>query len=318
MSGGNEPPMTDRRSVPDLIATCWTTAGNVRADQPDNCSLWPLEQRIEAAARAGYTGFGFWLGDLRLWRERGGDYATLRAHLSDAGLTVIELEYLAEWFADGELRLWSDAARSDLFRAADELGARHVKVMPPFGGQGRNIDDLAEHYAALCKDAARYGLQMALEMIPFSDLPDLPSALELVMRANAPNGGLLIDIWHVVRSGGRVEDVADVPLPFIKAVELCDADRSMRGPITEDTMRYRHLCGEGEFDLPSFIAAVESTGYAGPYGVEILSDALRALPLEDAARRSYETAAAQFHAGSPGRRSRAGAALNVGDRPARA
>lgn len=278
-----------------LIATCWTIAGDVRPDWPKNISRWRLEERIEAAARAGYAGLGFWLGDLLQWHENGGDYATLRAHLTDAGLHIVELEYLAEWFAQGEARERSNAARAELFQAADALGARHVKVMPPFGGQGWDVGHLADQFAALCADAARHDLLMALEMIPFSDLPDLRSALDMVTRADAPNGGLLIDIWHVVRSGGAVGDVAQVPARFIKAVELCDADRAMRDPITEDTMCHRKLCGEGAFDLPGFVAALERAGYDGPYGVEILSDAFRALPLAEAAGRSFESTTALFH-----------------------
>lgn len=280
--------------TPALIATCWTIAGDVRPDQPDNVSRWRLEDRIEAAARAGYAGLGFWLGDLQRWRREGGDYAVLRTRLSDAGLRIVELEYLSDWFAEGGRRERSDAARAELFRAADALGARHVKVMPPFGNQGWAIGTLADRFAALCADAARHDLLMAMEMIPFSDLPDLASALDMVTRADAPNGGLLIDIWHVVRSGGAVEDVAGIPARFIKSVELCDADRTMRGPITEDTMCHRRLCGEGAFDLPGFLTALGQAGYDGPYGVEILSDAFRALPLDKAARRSFNTSAALF------------------------
>lgn len=283
---------------PALIATCWTIAGNVRPDAPDNVSRWPLEDRIDAAARAGYEGVGFWLGDLARWRERGKDYRTLCRRLTDAGLRIVELEYLPDWFADGDRRKRSDAARAELFEAADMLGARHVKVMPPFGDEGWDMARLAEQFAALCADAAPHGLAMALEMIPFSDLPDLPSALDMVSRAGAANGGLLIDIWHVVRSGSAVEDVAAVPARFIKAVELCDADKVMRGSITEDTMRHRRLCGEGDFDLPAFLRALGRTGYDGPYGVEILSDAFRALPLDEAARASFVTAAGLFGGGS--------------------
>jgi len=116
----------------------------------------------------------------------------------------------------------------------------------------------------------------------------------MVERADAPNGGLLIDIWHVVRSGSAVGDVARVPARFIKAVELCDAKLAMQGPIGVDTLHHRHLCGEGEFDVPGFIAALDAAGYDGPWGVEILSDAFRTLPLEEAARRSHDTTAAQF------------------------
>ncbi|QGP80590.1 sugar phosphate isomerase/epimerase family protein [Sphingobium sp. CAP-1] len=279
------------RDEPALIATCWTTAGNVRPDATDNLSRWSLEHRIEAAARAGYRGFGLWLGDLARWRAEGGDYAVLRRRLSDAGIGIVELEYLSDWFAQGEARQRSDAARTELFRAADALGARHAKVMPPFGNQGWDRGVLAEQFTALCADAARYDVLMALEMIPFSDLPDLPSALDMVMRADAANGGLLIDIWHVVRSGAGVAEVADIPARFIMSVELCDADLAMQGNITEDTMRHRRLCGEGQFDLPGFVGALRQAGYDGPFGVEILSDTFRALPLNEAAERSFEGAA---------------------------
>ena len=279
---------------PQLIATCWTTAGDVRPDRPDNLGRWPLEDRIEAAARAGYAGSGFWLGDLIAWRERGHDYAALRRRLADAGQQLVELEYLSDWFAQGERRARSDVARAELFRAAAALDARHIKVMPPFLPDDPQGTDLAAEFAALCAEAAEYGVMIGLEMLPFSTLPNLQSALEMVAAADAPNGGLLIDIWHVVRSGGAVADVAQVPARFIISTELCDAMNAMQGSITEDTMCHRKLCGEGEFDVPGFIAALASAGYEGPYGVEILSDDFRKLPLAQAAARSFATSIAQF------------------------
>jgi sugar phosphate isomerase/epimerase len=278
----------------DLIATCWTTAGDVLPSQPDNCSRWSLEDRIDAIARAGYAGTGFWLGDLLAWRAQGRSYESLRKRLTDTGQTMVELEFLSDWYAKGERREQSDAARTELFRAADALGARHVKVMPPFGPDDPTGAPLAEAFADLCADAAKHGLLVGMEMLPFSTLPSLSTALEMVAAADAPNGGLLIDIWHVVRSGGAVSDVAAIPLRFITSIELCDADTIMRGSLMEDTMHYRKLCGEGEFDVTGFIAALDGLGYDGPYGVEILSDAFRLLPLDEATRQSFDTAAAQF------------------------
>ena len=46
--------------------------------------------------------------------------------------------------------------------------------------------------------------------------------------------------------------------------------------------------------VPGFIEAMIRAGYRGPYGVEILSRELRRLPVAEAARRSFETARAQF------------------------
>jgi len=280
--------------VVELIATCWTTAGDVRPDSPDNLGRWPLPQRIEAAARAGYAGSGFWLGDLLTWRRQGNSYSALARHIAAAGQRLVELEFLSDWFATGPRRAQSDAARAELFRAASELGARHLKVMPPFLGDDPHGGELAERFAELCAEAAPYGLRIGLEMLPFSRLPTLSAALEMVRAADAGNGGLLIDIWHVCRSGSGVSQVAEIPRRFIVAVELCDARNAVQGSLLEDTMCRRRLCGEGEFDLASFIAALGRAGYDGPYGVEILSDAFRKLPLVDAARRSAETAAAQF------------------------
>jgi len=281
-------------SAPQLIATCWTTAGDVRADRRDNLGRFRLEERIEAGARAGYAGTGFWWRDLVAWQESGRDYAALRRHLADAGQQLVELEFLNDWFATGERRARSDRARAEMFRAADALEARHVKVIPPFQPDDPKGADLAAEFAALCDEAAEHGLMVGLEMMPFSTLPNLDAALEMVAAADAPNGGLLIDIWHVVRSGGAVADVTRVPARFIIAAELCDAMMAMQDSITEDTMCHRKLCGEGEFDVPGFIRAMGEAGYDGPYGVEILSDDFRQLPLEEAARRSFETSVAQF------------------------
>jgi sugar phosphate isomerase/epimerase len=61
-----------------------------------------------------------------------------------------------------------------------------------------------------------------------------------------------------------------------------------------DTVHNRMYCGEGEFKVSEFIAAILATGYEGPYGVEILSDEHRSLDLDEALTRARDTALAQF------------------------
>lgn len=73
-------------------------------------------------------------------------------------------------------------------------------------------------------------------------------------------------------------------------MELNDADQSAVGTLFEDTVHRRRYCGEGTFDLPGMIAALRSTGWDGPWGVEILSDEHRALPLATALHRTVTTA----------------------------
>ena len=49
---------------PVLLASCWTIGGNICPGTANNISAFRLEDRIEAAATAGYTGIGLWHGDL--------------------------------------------------------------------------------------------------------------------------------------------------------------------------------------------------------------------------------------------------------------
>jgi sugar phosphate isomerase/epimerase len=275
--------------APSLMACCWTIAGDACPGTAKHLSPFPLEDRIKAAAVAGYTGVGLWHGDLLQARKRLSDAeiaACLRAH----GITSIEVEHLAGWFTSGAERAASDQVRADLFAAASALGARQLKIVPPFGNVGYTTAHLTSEFRTLCQQAAAHGLLVALEMIPFSDVATLDAAEALVRQAACPNGGLLVDIWHLYRSGGTLAALAQIPREYLMAVEICDAAAVPLGTPHDDSMRHRKLCGEGALDITGFIATLDKAGYAGPYSVEILSDELRQLPLDEAARRSFATA----------------------------
>jgi len=54
--------------------------------------------------------------------------------------------------------------------------------------------------------------------------------------------------------------------------------------------RGRRYCGEGSFDLTGIITALRTAGWTGPWGVEILSDEHRSLPVDEALSRAAATA----------------------------
>ena len=75
----------------DLLATCWTSAGDAASDRPDLRSPLTLRERIEAASAAGFRGFGLLSDDLPAavaeYRLTG-----IRAMLADNGIVHLELE----------------------------------------------------------------------------------------------------------------------------------------------------------------------------------------------------------------------------------
>ena len=101
-------------------------------------------------------------------------------------------------------------------------------------------------------------------------------------------------MWHIERAHTPVADLASVPLHRIIGVELNDADPEVIGTLFEDTVHRRRYCGEGSFDLTGIITALRTAGWTGPWGVEILSEEHRSLPVREALRRAADTARHQL------------------------
>ena len=149
----------------DLLATCWTTAGDAAPLRGDERSPLPLRERVEAAAAAGFRGIGLLhvdLGDAE--REHG--LAGIRSLLDDNGLVHLELELLTDWWADGPRRRRSDEVRRKLLEAAGALGAHHVKVGPDVSGEPWDRDRWVTEFAALASDAGQAGTRVGLEFLP--------------------------------------------------------------------------------------------------------------------------------------------------------
>lgn len=278
--------------MPDLLASYFTIAGDHPPSRATGISPHPLRDRIEAAARAGYRGFGFYASDLAAALDHL-TWADIRALLAGNGIRHVEVECLRNWFADGDLRAASDAERRLLLEAAGELGAFQLKIGGGLPGRW-SAEEMIDAFGILCDDAARAGTKVSLEMVPFSVVKDFPTALAIVEGAGRANGGLILDFWHLDRAGATPADIAALPAERLFGVELCDAPREVEGTMLEDTWRRRRFCGEGDVDIGGYLAAIDVLGFTGPFGCEVISDTVRALPLEEAASRSHDTAAAMF------------------------
>ena len=284
----------------DLLATCWTTAGDAAPLRGDEQSPLPLQERVETAATAGFRGFGLVYADLVV-AERDYGMAGIRSLLDDNGLVNLELELLTDWWADGPRRRRSDEVRRKLLEAAGALGARHVKVAPDVSGEPWDHDRWVAEFAVLAEDARQAGTRVGLEFLPWSNIRTVHDGLRLVRDAGHDAGGLVIDVWHTERAGTPPTELAAVPLRHIVGVELSDADADQVGTLFEDTANRRRLCGEGAFDLQGCIRALRAAGWAGPWGVEILSEAFRRLPVGEAVAAAFATARAQLELADDGR-----------------
>ena len=122
-------------------------------------------------------------------------------------------------------------------------------------------------------------------------IDNLTDAITMVETAGAKNGSLIIDMYQVVNQGWTYEQIRRIPLQYLINVELNDG--TLPGSPHHDPSN-RRLCGEGAYDIRGLIACVKDMGYRGPWGVEVISEKLAALPLEELSTRAFQTSMAEF------------------------
>ncbi len=226
----------------------------------------PLPDRIQAAAAAGFAGIGLYLGDYRRMLDSGTTAADLQDQLDRAGVCLAEIEVLIGWAdptptggtAELEALAWDIAARFE---------CRYAQAIGPIG---TDIPTAGAGFGAMCDRAAEHGLVVGLEFLPFTDVADLATARAIVEAADRPNGGLCLDIWHCVRSGCTLDEIAVVPGELVTGLQMSDGTLApAMNDYKADCLAHRVAPGDGEFDLDGFVSIVLEAGIDVPWSVEV-------------------------------------------------
>jgi sugar phosphate isomerase/epimerase len=272
----------------------WTSAGPVDVHLGREWSQYDFADRCAQAAKVGFAGLGLWHADVEHQLEQR-SLREMRQLLDDNGIRCFELEFLMDWFlADGdEDRRAADEMRKLLFEAAAELDAHHIKA-GNIPGRPCELPRLKDAYAELCADAALHtSAKVLYEFMPFDvNVNSVETALEVIDGVD--NTGVVIDTWHMSKLGIAPDDLRKIPLAQLGWVELSDGRVEDMEDRIDETVNHRKLPGEGEFDIRGYVEVCRDIGYGEPWGVEVLSQDLRALPIDEMFRRAYETTAAQL------------------------
>jgi sugar phosphate isomerase/epimerase len=270
-----------------LLGSYWTLAGAADPAADQRCPH-DLRRRVEIAAKAGFSGMGFWHADLAEIRRKHG-FAEMKRILDGNGMRHIEVEWLLDWYCTDHRRAASDETRALLLEAAETLGARHIKI-GDLDNDCAEVPQMTEEFALLCRQAAERGTMVLFEMLPaqFSRAPSLDQVLAICRGSGAKNGGIMLDNLHLQRTGTAPADIVrkigrDVPL----GVEINDGSLALPVKFVDSVINKRLLPGDGEFDITAFLGAVWDLGYDGPVGVEVLNEYIRKWPIETAADEAF-------------------------------
>ncbi len=212
---------------------------------------------------------------------------SIRRHAEDAGIGILDVELA---------RVGPDQRPEDFagfMERANDLGARFVLAQTPDADRQR----ATANFAVLCELAAPLELTVGLEFPSWTPTGDLAAAVEIVMGAGQPNGGIVVDTLHFCRSASTVDQLRVLPPDLFPFIQLCDAPRDT--PRTEEGLIHaaraaRNFPGEAGLDLRPLIAALPQV----PYSLEIPNDLMRGdVGTEEFARRALN-ATKRFFAGS--------------------
>jgi 4-hydroxyphenylpyruvate dioxygenase len=100
---------------------------------------------------------------------------------------------------------------------------------------------------------------------------------DIVRQADHPSLGVLLDSFHTLSLKGDPAAIAEIPGDKIFFVQMADAP-ILAMDVLEWSRHFRCFPGQGEFDLPGFLAPIIQSGYTGPLSLEIFNDGFRAAP----------------------------------------
>ncbi|MBF6034528.1 bifunctional sugar phosphate isomerase/epimerase/4-hydroxyphenylpyruvate dioxygenase family protein [Pseudomonas sp. P155] len=236
-----------------------------------------LPEKLEAIAAAGFDGVEIFENDLLYYD---GSPREIKQMCADLGIAITLFQPFRDFEGCRRDRLARNLERAERkFDLMQELGTDLVLVCSnasadSVGDQQILVDDLR----LLAEHAGARGLRIGYEALAWGrHVNTYQQVWDIVRQADHPSLGVLLDSFHTLSLKGDPRAIADIPGDKIFFVQMADAP-ILAMDVLEWSRHFRCFPGQGEFDLPGFLAPIIQSGYTGPLSLEIFNDGFRAAP----------------------------------------
>jgi sugar phosphate isomerase/epimerase len=252
-----------------------------------------FETRVKAAKAGGFDGIGIRAETYILAIKQGYSDEDMLRILDENEMKVTEVEYITMWADPNKTVETTDTLlqqfkEQTIYHMARLFNVGHIncglmETMPE--------EVLVQAFKELCIRAKE--LVIGLEFMPYSGVPNLQAAWNIIHKAGCENGKLILDTWHWVRANQKPEDLDLVPADKIVSFQIDDVlERRYPGPILRDESMHDRLSpGTGWGDTVAFVKMLKNHGVQPKVaGVEVISDEILAKGVYEASKINGSTA----------------------------
>ncbi|MCQ3002088.1 bifunctional sugar phosphate isomerase/epimerase/4-hydroxyphenylpyruvate dioxygenase family protein [Pseudomonas syringae] len=236
-----------------------------------------LPEKLEAIAAAGFDGVEIFENDLLYYD---GSPRHVRQICADLGIAITLFQPFRDFEGCRRDRLPRNLDRAERkFDLMQELGTDLVLVCSNSAADSLGDEHiLRDDLAMLAERAGARQLRVGYEALAWGrHVNTWQQVWNLVKQVDHPALGVLLDSFHTLSLKGDPSAIAQIPGDKIFFVQMADAP-ILAMDVMEWSRHFRCFPGQGEFDLPGFLAPILKTGYTGPLSLEIFNDGFRAAP----------------------------------------
>lgn len=231
---------------------------------------------IRVAREVGYEGIELSVHKVDRYLGSGHTEAELRGALEAAKLVPTALNPIIGFETPDAEKCASVMADVEKYsRVASAIGCPRIQLGALTGLADRSEEEMfrltADRLRTIADVGAKHGIAFQVEPIAWSPIHTFSQALHLFELTDRSNVGLVIDFWHAWAGGNTTQEVEKLDRNIIMEIGICDGRPiPIHGKWVEADCR-AVLTGEGEIDVPSWVAAGLKTGYDGPWATKLYS-----------------------------------------------
>ena len=184
---------------------------------PITISSWSLgdqctfEERVRAAKEAGFEGIGLRAETYVDALAEGLHDEDILAILKKYDMKVTEVEYIVQW-AESHRSYEQKYKEQICFHMCELFGVQHINcgLMENY-----SVEHTAQKLKELCQRAGKWVI--GIEPMPYSGLPDVKKAWDVVKLSGCDNAKLILDTWHWYGLTSRMIHLSLPMYPLIRS-----------------------------------------------------------------------------------------------------